>query len=131
MVLGLSLGVAAGFLFGEWFAGEGARGVARAFTPWRHRARERPDHAELTADLQSALERVLGPDAQSLELVPVGRNALELHGWVTSRQSRSRAIRVARESLGDNLQLVDRLLVWGEDDQPKPSMPPREELESG
>jgi hypothetical protein len=61
---------------------------------------------------------VLGSDSQSLELVAVGRGGLELHGWVTSRQARSRALSTARRIAGSERDLVDRLLVWGEDDQP-------------
>lgn len=128
-LIGLGLGLAAGFLLGELYSGEGRRRVTRAFSAWKHAGRTMPSPGDLTDDLQAALERLLGQDAQSLELVPVGRNALELHGWVTSRAARTRAVRTAREALDPAVHLVDRLLVWGEDDAPNPDIALREEPE--
>lgn len=130
VVLGLGLGVAAGFLIGELYAGEGSgRAVKRAF-PWSRRrpAQRRP--SEYTDELIERLEQILGADAQSFEFVQVGRNAIEIHGWVTSRQSRTRAIKAAREALDRSIKLVDRLLVWGEDDVATAEIPLPEEPES-
>ena len=125
ILVGVGLGLAAGFFLGELFAGEGPRGVGRAISPWRRRP-VTPTAAGLTDDLQVALAETIGPDARALRLVPVGRNALELHGWVASRVSRARTIRAARELLHPGIRLVDRLLVWGEDDRPAPEASLRE-----
>jgi hypothetical protein len=130
LLLGAGLGLAAGFLLGELYAGEGRRAMTRVLLPWRRPGKAKPNPSDLTDDLQLALEKVLGPDAQSLDLVPVGSNAIELHGWVTSRMSRSRAIRITREALNPSIKLVDRLLVWGEDDAPLPEPKPEPEPDS-
>jgi hypothetical protein len=71
---------------------------------------------------------MLGDDARGLELMAVGRNALELHGWVPSRRARVRALTAVREIVGPERPLVDRLLVAGEDDLPAPSFTSGEEL---
>ncbi len=115
IVAGLGLGLAVGFLLGEMFAGESPKTLKRALTPWRRPIGARTS-LQMTAVLQTQLEQALGPDGQSLDLVMVGKNALEIHGWVTSRAARGRALRLARETLGPDIRLVDGLLVWGEDD---------------
>lgn len=130
IVLGLGLGVAAGFLLGEVYAGEGSGRAAKRAFPWARRrpAAKRP--SEYADELLERLDAILGADAQSFEFVQVGRNAIEIHGWVTSRQSRTRAIKAAREALDRSIKLVDRLLVWGEDDFPTAEIPLPEEPES-
>src|SRR5690606_28174560 len=128
-LVGLGIGIAVGFLVGELFAGEGHRAVRRALRPLR-RAKAQPHPAELTADIRETLTKVIGPDAQSVNLVHVGRNALEIQGWVGSRARRTKAIRTVREALDPGIKLVDRLLVWGEDDAATPVIPLREEPES-
>lgn len=130
LAVGLGLGLAAGFLLGERYAGHPPAALARL---WGRRAR-RPEPgrpADLALALQERLEQALGPDGQSIELIPIGHQAVEVQGWVTSRMARSRALRIARAALGPDVRLVDGLLVWGEDDahtreQPAPTEPPRE-----
>ena len=117
LILGLSLGIAAGFLLGELYGGNAKGTLKRALTPFR-RLSDAKSMTDVTDDLQRALEKALGPDSQSLELVRVGKRALELHGWVTSRAARSKALRAARAALGSEIRLSDCLLVWGEDDVP-------------
>jgi hypothetical protein len=121
LAVGLSLGLAAGFLLGEFFAGHAPAAVGRW---WSARGRGRRSPADLALDLRDRLEQALGPDGQSIEMLPVGRGAVEVHGWVTSRLARSRALRLAREALGPDIRLVDSLLVWGEDDR-APAAPAR------
>jgi hypothetical protein len=82
----------------------------------------------LTGRLEKALAEALGTEAAGLDLVAAGRDAIEIHGWVTSRSARVRALAAARPLLGPGTRLVDRLLVWGEDDLPSPD--PRPERES-
>jgi hypothetical protein len=114
-LVGLLVGLAAGFLASEFWGGR-APGVLRRVLPDKPAPDRAP--ADLAAELEERLEQALGPDAPSLELVPVGRQAIELHGWVPSRLARSRALGIARDTLGPGIRLVDCLLVWGEDDQP-------------
>jgi len=116
LLVGAVLGLATGFLLGELFAGRSPRALARAMRPGRSPGK--PNPFDLTSHLQIELERVLGPDAQTLELVPVARSSIELHGWVSWRRTRTRALNTAREALGPEIRLVDCLLVWGEDDAP-------------
>lgn len=130
VVLGLGLGVAAGFLLGELYAGAGGGRTVKRAIPWGRRKPPVRRPSEYTDDLLERLDTLLGADAQSFQFVQVGRNAIELHGWVTSRQSRTRAIAAARGALDQSIKLVDRLLVWGEDDRPTTALPFAEEPES-
>lgn len=127
LLAGLAIGLAAGFVLGELYAGEGTRRLSHGWDQLRRRVGRTVTPSELTDELQEKLERALGPDAQSLELVAVGRGGLELHGWVTSRGARTRAYRAARAALAPEISLIDRLLVWGEDDQPTPMTSPIED----
>src|SRR5262245_57554521 len=97
VITGAVLGLATGLRLGELFGARSPNALARATRPLRLRGPATP--FELTNDLQAALERVLGPDAQTLELVPVSKGSIELHGWVTSRRTRARALQVARDVL--------------------------------
>jgi len=128
LLTGAVLGLATGFVLGELFAGRSPKELARAIRPRKTGGRRSP--FDLTTDLQAALARALGPDAQTLELVPVSRTSIELHGWVTSRRTRARALRTARDVLGSDIRLVDCLLVWGEDDTPTGEFPIPEERET-
>jgi hypothetical protein len=121
VLLGLGLGVAAGFLLGELYAGRGVGAIRRAMLPWRRGATLDRNLTEITDALEQTLETTLGADSTSLELVPVGQHAIELHGWVTSRAARAKALRVARKALGPETRLIDALLVWGEDDATAPA----------
>jgi len=71
--------------------------------------------AELVHDAQSALEADLMLRELQLEVVPVGRNALELHGWVPNRRTRAAAARLVASAVRVE-RLVNCLLVRGEDD---------------
>jgi len=119
LLTGAALGLATGFLLGELFGSP--KELARAIRPRKAAGRRTP--FELTTELQAALARALGPDAQTLELAPVSKTTIELHGWVTSRRTRAKALRTAREVLGSDIRLVDCLLVWGEDDAPTGEFP--------
>lgn len=128
--LGLGLGLGTGFVLGELFGGQGGgRALRRVIRRFRRPAGTRQSRAELTAHLQALLHRALGPESELLDLVAVGRNAVELHGWVASRPTRTRAIRAVRAALPFDIALVDRLLVGGEDDTTL-DVPLREEPES-
>ncbi|MFN0178102.1 MAG: hypothetical protein ACKVZ0_04830 [Gemmatimonadales bacterium] len=126
LLAGLGFGLAAGFILGELYAGEGTRRLSHGWDQLRRRVGRTVSPSEVTEELQQKLELALGPDAQSLELVAVGRAAVELHGWVTSRGARTRAYRAARSALAPEVRLIDRLLVWGEDDLPSAPSPTEE-----
>jgi hypothetical protein len=53
-----------------------------------------------------------------LETIGVSPGVVEIHGWVSSRNLRARAIRVVHALPGIE-QVVDCILVHGEDDTPK------------
>jgi hypothetical protein len=129
VVLGLGIGVAAGFLLGELYAGNATGTLKRALTPLKQLAGSR-SLADLTADLRDALTQALGADSESLDLVRVGHQAIELHGWVDSRAARSRALRAARAVLAPEIRLIDKLLVWGEDDVASGPVPTPDESET-
>lgn len=71
--------------------------------------------AELVHDAQSAIEADLSLRDLRLEVVPVGRDALELHGWVPDRRTRAAAARLVASAVPVQ-RLVNCLLVRGEDD---------------
>lgn len=129
VLLGLGLGLATGLVLGEWLGGQGRKRLVRSLNPWRRRLPGRPNPSALADRLHNTLASVLGPDADTLDFVAVGREAIELHGWVPSRAARTRAVRAATATIGPSLRLVDCLLVWGEDDRPTAEMPIPDELE--
>jgi hypothetical protein len=114
-LVGLGLGALAGFVLGELYGPAALRAVA---TPRRGRG---PSMAELVHDAQAALagDDLLAP--LGLEILPVSRQTVELHGWVPSRRLRTRAHRVVREAVGADA-VVNCLLVRGEDDAAPPTL---------
>jgi hypothetical protein len=109
---GLAVGAALGFLAGELF---GPRATRVVRTPKRPAGPGKRSVAELVHDAQSALEADLTLRELQLEVVPVGRNALELHGWVPNRRTRAAAARLVASAVRVE-RLVNCLLVRGEDD---------------
>ena len=109
---GLALGAALGFLVGELVGPRAARVGRRegSSAPAGDRS-----VAELVHDAQSALDADVRLRGLQLEVVPVGRNALELHGWVPDRRARSIAARLVAEAVTVE-RLVNCVLVRGEDD---------------
>lgn len=110
VALGLAAGALAGFLLGELWGPTASRAISRP---------KRPAQKGSVAALVEATHEALAGDpdvaACALEVVPVGRRAVELHGWVPNRTTRARALRYAREALPD-ASVIDCLLVHGEDD---------------
>jgi hypothetical protein len=109
---GLAVGAALGFLIGE-LVGPRATRVVR--TPRRVDDADTRSVAELVHDAQSAIEADLALRALKLDVVPVGRDALELHGWVPDRRTRAAAARLVASAVPVR-RLVNCLLVRGEDD---------------
>jgi hypothetical protein len=110
-------------------------GIALAGWLGPARSREDPDTgepptAEETPALlkgsaaERAVERALDKDAElsqlGLRALAVGTGVVELHGWVSTRSLRTRAMRVAAQVEGIE-SLVNCLLVHGEDDPAEPA----------
>lgn len=115
----------AGFALGAvvgWVAGELTGGVTRdrlaGYVGGRRRGEPDQDSPATPRErVRAALDA--DPDLRRLELeiIPAGRGAVELHGWVPSRTLRARATRLAATAAG-SARLIDSLLVRGEDDRP-------------
>lgn len=112
---GLALGAALGFLVGELYGPRTSRAVRKTLRPT---TRSTPSVAELVHDAQSALDADLQLRELKLQILPVGRDALELHGWVPDRKSRALAGRLVAEAVTVD-RLINCLLVRGEDDLPE------------
>ena len=127
-LLGLGLGLVAGFVLGELFGGPiGRRSLRRAISGLPSGNRARPWPPTRIEELRRSVAEALGPDAPIIELGSAGPTTLVLRGWVATRAARRLATRLVRESLPAPMVLVDRLLVLGEDDRPIPEIPLREE----
>ncbi len=112
ITLGLAVGTAVGFLISELWGPSASHPLAPA------RAPRSPDRTSIAERVQAAHEALL-VDAEvsacDIDVVPVGRDALEIHGWVPTRQARARALRLVRAAVGES-RLIDSLRVRGEDD---------------
>ncbi len=109
---GLALGATLGFLVGELYGPQTTRAVRQKLRPTR---RSTPSVAELVHDAQTALDADVRLRELKLRVLPVGRDALELHGWVPDRKSRAFAGKLVAESVTVG-RLINCLLVRGEDD---------------
>lgn len=116
-VAGLAIGATLGFLLGE-VVGPRAEGAIRS--PIRKRDGDSRSVAGLVHDAQAALDADLRLRDLDLEIIPVGRDAVELRGWVPDRPSRVAAARLVTGALAGG-RLVNRLLVRGEDDLGAPA----------
>ena len=113
--LGFGTGLAAGFLLGTLFGSGGHRRVGRLVRSAGRRPTTREGRTVLLERVRAALAADPDLRGQAFELLAVGRTGLELHGWVTSRAVRARALRVAEAAAGTE-PIINRLLVHGEDD---------------
>jgi hypothetical protein len=119
VLLGFGVGLAAGFVFGEVFGTGGRKRVGRLLGTFA-RPRPKPEpRSALAARIARVLKTDVALSSYAFEILPVGRGGLELHGWVPSRALRTRAHRLAQAAAGIE-PVVNRLLVWGEDDGPPP-----------
>jgi hypothetical protein len=120
-LVGLGLGLVAGFGLGGWLGPVDRRRSLRLLEP-ETEAGVAPLKA---SEAERAVERALAqdPDLRSLGLraIAVGAGVVELHGWVPSRPLRARAVRLV--ALLDGIDsLVNCLLVHGEDDASQPAL---------
>lgn len=108
-LLALALGAVAGYVTSELWGP-----LAVRVAPPRRTTTAR-SMAALVHDAQAALaaDSVLG--ALAIDVLPVSRQRVELHGWVPARTLRTRAHRVACAAVGADA-IVNCILVRGEDD---------------
>lgn len=124
-LVGLGFGFLAGLLARGLVGGVGAekvRFVVRRLT----RDRPAPVSGRAADRIAAALARDPDLGLLGLEPLPVRGGRVELHGWVPSRRAGARALQVAREA-APVVEVINRLLVRGEDDEPPPLAGPTPE----
>jgi hypothetical protein len=114
--LGVGTGLLAGFALSEWVGDVSRVRMRRAADRLRHPAplRLTPPAAARAVEAALVAERRLA--GLPLEVIALGRGAVELRGWVPTRTARTLAGRVARAAPGIE-RVVNRILVRGEDDR--------------
>ena len=122
--LGLGSGLLAAIALSEWVGNVNPGRVRRV----ADRLRESGPPTRLTASASvRAVEVALRADPRlaglSIEARAVSRGAVELRGWVPSRNIRTTAGRTALAVPGIE-SVINSILVRGEDDRPSPD-PPR------
>lgn len=118
-IAGIALGAAAGFVLGELLGPRAERGIGADRD--RPRVATSRSMAELVHDALAALAEDPELAPLALEVIPVSRQVVELHGWVDSRLLRTRAARVVSGRIGAD-SMVNRILVRGEDDALAPAL---------
>ena len=112
------MGIAAGFLLSEVFGAGGHRRVGRLLRGTRRKPP--PATAATRAALLTQVREALAAHAAlaglPIEVRPRGAG-LELAGWVPSRSTRALAHRLARHAALGGAEIVNHLLVRGEDDR--------------
>jgi hypothetical protein len=120
ILLGLGLGVAAGFLAGELLGPAASRAIHPAGpVPMRPGASTGPV-ARLVADAQAVLDDDVVLRDCHLEVLAAGRGRIELHGWVPDRRSRARAGHLVGDAVAAEA-IINCLQVHGEDDLATPA----------
>ncbi|HSR92458.1 MAG TPA: BON domain-containing protein [Gemmatimonadales bacterium] len=118
-LVGAGLGLVSGFVLGELLGSSKLRFPRRWGSVPRGKLVARREGPPAVASLARA---ALRHDDQlhdlALEAVGVRVGVVEIHGWVPSRSLRARAIRVVHALPGIE-QVVDCILVHGEDDAPE------------
>lgn len=120
-LVGLGLGLVGGIALAGWF-GPVPQDEDEAVDPSTSSA---PAKLLKASAAERAVERALSHDLElgdlELRALAVGPGVVELHGWVSSRALRTRAMRVAAQTEGIE-SLINCLLVHGEDDPAEPAM---------
>jgi hypothetical protein len=109
IVGGLAVGGILGILLAELLAPLAQRATRRIGKPGR------PSVAELVHDAQAVLDADLPLRECALEVIPVGRGSIELHGWVADRRARTRAATLVAQGV-NAASVINCILVRGEDD---------------
>ena len=108
-MLALAFGAVAGYVASELWGP-----LASRVAPPRRVSAAR-SMAALVHDAQAALAADPQLGQLVIDVLPVSRQRVELHGWVPARTLRARAHRVACEAVGADA-IVNSILVRGEDD---------------
>jgi hypothetical protein len=114
IILGLGLGVVAGFVLGELLGPVPGRALTEAMRP---AATLDPSVRTLVDQARAVLEDDLLLRDCGLDVIPIGQGRIELHGWVDDRRSRARAARLVGDAVRTEA-IINCLLVRGEDDLP-------------
>lgn len=117
MVAGFAAGALAGWLVGELTGGLTRQRMNHYVSGLRRPVNDLEAPATPRERVRAALDADPDLSRLALDVIPAGRGAVELHGWVPSRTLRARATRLAATAAGAT-RLIDSLLVRGEDDRP-------------
>ncbi len=109
IVAGLAVGGILGTLLAELLAPLAQRATRRIGKPGK------PSVAELVHDAQAVLDADVPLRECALEVIPVGRGSIELHGWVADRRARTRAATLVAQGV-NAASVINCILVRGEDD---------------
>lgn len=127
---GLSLGVVAGLVIGEWLGDVNQERVRRGLERLRRNPSTAPPIENPTL-LEQVVTQALrtAPDVYSTSVTvePIGPGTVELIGWTDDERQREHMATVAREVPGVTA-VVNRVLVHGVDDAP-PEAPTPDVLE--
>lgn len=122
-----AVGFGIGMVGGLWAAGWLGR-VTRGRLSDEFRALRASDDDSPVHLAEAISEALAGdPELAALRLRPiaVSRGTVELTGWVPDRRTRARAVRLAGQVPGVD-DLINSILVHGEDDGFSPARPTRE-----
>jgi hypothetical protein len=114
---GLGLGFAAGFLVRSLVGGMDRGRLRQVVRDIAGKPASGPSARASATRIQQALQGAPEFRDLDLEVMPARPGHVELHGWVPSRASGARALRVAA-SADPGTDVTSRLRVRGEDDRP-------------
>jgi hypothetical protein len=120
ILLGLGIGVVAGFLAGELLGPAASRAINPVFPVTTRPSRGTGPVARLVANAQAVLDDDVVLRECHLEVLAVGPGRIELHGWVPDRRSRARAGQLVSDAVAADA-IINRLQVHGEDDLATPA----------
>lgn len=128
-VLLVAAGLVAGLAFGAGFRALIGRldrqRVREAVAGWTGRHPVPATGRAIGQRIQEALDADPATGGLALETVPVGPGRVELHGWVPTRATRARAIRIATAAAA-GADVVNRLMAPDDEDAAMPPAAPPE-----
>lgn len=115
VAVGLVAGLAVGVGFRALIGRLDRQRVRAAVADWTGHHPVPVTGRAIGARIHEALDADPATGGLALETVPVGPGRVELHGWVPSRATRARAIRIATEAAAGT-DVVNRLMAPDDDD---------------